>query len=69
MSAISNEVKMVKDMFEQFRDRELPPEIKAHVESSADIHGKNNKKKWWFTAGFFVAENIQKIRKAQGLED
>ena len=56
-------------MFEQFRDRELPPEIQAHVESSADIHGKNNKKKWWFTAGFFVAENIQKIRKAQGLED
>ena len=53
MSAISSEVKMSKDMFEQFRDRELPPEIQAHVECAADIHGKNNKKKWWFTAGFF----------------
>ena len=35
---------MSKDMFEQFRDRELPPEIQAHVECAADIHGKNNKK-------------------------
>lgn len=58
-----------KDMFEQFRDGELPPDIQAHVESSANIHGKGNEKKWWFTAGFFVAENIKKIRKIQGLED
>ena len=43
-----------KDMFEQFRDKELPPDIQAHIESAANIHGKGNKNKWWFTAGFFV---------------
>lgn len=61
--------KIRKDMFEQFRDKELPPDIQAHIESAANIHGKSNKNKWWFTAGFFVAERIKDIRKAQGLDD
>ena len=60
---------MDKDVFEQFCDKELPPAIQSHVECAADIHGKKNKYKWWFTAGFFVAENIKTIRKLQGLED
>ena len=61
--------KIRKDMFEQFRDKELPPDILTHIESAANIHGKGNKNKWWFTAGFFVAERIKDIRKAQGLDD
>ena len=58
-----------KDMFERFRDKELPSDIQAHVESFANIHGKGNKNKWWFTAGFFVAQNIKEIRKKMGIED
>ena len=58
-----------KDMYEQFRDGELPPDIQNHVVSAADIHGRTDNNKWWFTAGFFVAENIKKIREIQGIED
>ncbi len=71
-SAFLNEAEMKKnnkDMFERFRDKELPPEIQAHVESSANIHGEGNKNKWWFTAGFFVAQNIKEIRKKMGIDD
>ena len=63
MSAISSEVKMSeKNMYEQFMDGELPPEIQDHVTSSADLNAKN-KNNWWFCAGFFTALNLDRIRK------
>ena len=65
---------MKKDMYEQFRDKELPPDIQAHIESFAEHHSnygtdEEDIKKYWFTAGFFTAENIKKIREVQGIED
>lgn len=64
---------MKKDMYEQFRDKELPADIQLHCESAAEHHSNygtenEDKNKYWFTAGFFVAENIKKIREIQGLD-
>lgn len=60
---------MEKDMFEKFRDGELPKEIQAQVITSANIHGIDDEKKWWFTAGFFCCEKIKEIRQIEGIED
>lgn len=56
-------------MFEKFRDGELPKDLQEQITSSANIHGLDDEKKWWFTAGFFTALKIKKIRKAEGIED
>ena len=56
---------MGKDMFEKFRDGELPKDLQEQITSSANIHGLDDEKKWWFTAGFFTAEKIKEIRKAE----
>lgn len=60
---------MGKDMFEKFRDKELPKDLQEQITSSANIHGLDDEKKWWFSAGFFTAEKIKEIRKAEGLKD
>ena len=60
---------MEKDMFEKFRDVELPEAIQEQIIASANIHGLDDEKKWWFTAGFYTAKKIKEIRKAEGLED
>ena len=60
---------MDKNGIEKICEKELSQALQQQIECATDIHGKKNKYKWWFTAGFFVAENIEKIRKVQGLED
>ena len=60
---------MGKDMFEKFRDGELPKDIQEQIISSANLHGLDDEKGWWFACGFFTALKIKKIRKAEGLED
>lgn len=62
------------DMYEQFKNKMLPAEIQAHIESAAVQHsnwGKENEdeKKYWFTAGFYTAVNIKEIRIIQGLDE
>jgi hypothetical protein len=55
-----------KNMFEQFRDKELPEEIQESVESSAS-YGKTEQE-YWFRAGFFTAKKIKEIRKIRGID-
>lgn len=57
---------MGKDIFKKFRDGELPKDIQEQIISSANIHGLDDEKKWWFTAGFFTALQVEKYRDNTG---
>ena len=59
---------MSKDMYEQFIDKQLPTDIQEQIESSALIHSNygEDMPKYWFSAGFFTAKKIKKIKEERG---
>ena len=61
------ELKDRKNMFEKYRDREIPEPFQTQIESRAE-YGESLEEKW-FIAGFFTAQKIKKIRKAEGIKD
>lgn len=61
------ELKDKKNMFEKYRDREIPEPFQTEIESRAD-YGESLEEKY-FIAGFFTAQKIKEIRKAEGIEE
>ena len=58
---------MKKNMYEKWRDKELPAPFQEQIDSSASY--ESDEKARIFKAGFMTHARIREIRKAQGLED
>ena len=57
----------MKNLYEQWRDKELPAPFQEQIDTSVKFTQSEEER--LFKAGFITAENILKIRIAQGLDD
>ena len=57
----------MKNMYEKFRDRELPPELQKHIEDS--VLSAETQEERWFKAGFLVHCEIERLKETMGKDN
>ena len=59
---------MGKDMFEKFRDGELPKDLQEKITSSANIHGLDDEKNGGLRRDFLLQKKLKKSERQKGLK-